>query len=106
MSRKAIVLGFGVYYEDRWDGMTHSNGWLRTGSRIVHGIKTYPTLDEATAAVLADPLFGARFGHYQIVAEYAFFCRNGDECPECLSHEPVLDVDWSIVQEATRCGSS
>lgn len=97
-TKKAVILGFGVLYNGKPD---HTDlGWLRTGSREVHGIKTYPTFDEAMDAILTDPMFPQRVGSYQIVAEYAFFCRNGEECQECLRHEPVPleSIDWKIVR--------
>ena len=99
-TKKVVVLGFGVWF----DGGPTDLGWLRTGSREVHGIKTYPTFKEAIDAILTDPMFSRRVGNYQIVAEYAFFCRNGEECPECLSHDPVPleSIDWSIVQTEVR----
>ena len=98
--KEATILGFGVFCVDPEVGAT----WLRTGSRVVHGIKTYPTLKEALSAILLDPFFPDRIGHYQLVAEYAFFCRNGEECRECLSHKPVPleSIDWSIVQSRVR----
>lgn len=105
MSEKAKVIGYGVYFEQPIDTLkigdriSMRNGWLRTGSREVHGIKTYPTLDEATAAILADPELRHRVGKYQIVAEYAFFCQRGEDCEECRNCPEVTDMDWNVVRD-------
>ena len=99
-SKAATIIGFGVFCVDPEVGAL----WLRTGSRVVHGIKTYATFKEAMDAILLDPAFPWRIGRYQIIAEYAFFCRNGEECRECRSHKPVPleSIDWSIVQSKAR----
>lgn len=101
------ILGFGVLYSERHpncEGKENHllNGWLRTGSRIVHGIRTYPTLTEALTAIMTDPRYAYRT--YEVTLERAFFCNNGQECRECLSVEPVPEsaVDWSVVSTEAR----
>lgn len=98
--KKAVILGFGVFHGEPGVGA----GWLRTGTRVVHGIRTYTTLDQAVNAIMSDKDVGKRVGTYQVVAEHAFFCQNGDDCSECLSHTPIdpKTIDWSIVQDRVK----
>ena len=68
----ARILGFGVLYGEKHpDGTTRSKGWLRTGKREVHGINTYPSLDDALTAIMTDPRYGRR--SYTITLERAYF---------------------------------